>query len=123
MKKNSIISSFKNAFMGIRQIARIERNFKIELLMGVIAILLCAILNVSKMEWVLVLLCSMAVLSMECMNTALEKVVDLVSPEWHELARKGKDFAAGAVLLTAIFSAIIGMIIFLPYINEIVGLV
>lgn len=78
-------------------------------------VILCGIYyQITLVEWLACLCCFGLVIMAELFNTALETVVNLVSPEKNELARKAKDISAGAVLIAAIFSAIIGLIIFLP---------
>ncbi len=72
------------------------------------------ILNLSVFEWLIVLVCFMSVISSELFNTALEECVNLASPNINEKAKLAKDISAGAVLVTAIFSFLIGLIIFLP---------
>ncbi len=114
-KNRTIIQSFQNAFLGLIKIIKEERNMKIELIAGALAVFLCFYFQVTKAEFLIVFLCCMVVTSLECVNSALEQVVDLASPEYHLLAGRAKDFAAGAVLISAIFAAIIGGIIFLPY--------
>ena len=71
--------------------------------------------NVTKQEWCLLSLSIGLVWAAEALNTAIEFVVDLASPEHHDLAGKAKDVAAGSVLLAAIASAAVGMIVFGPY--------
>lgn len=116
MKKNRFFfNSFKNAFTGIVTALKEERNLKIEFAIGCCALIMCALFKATKIEWLIVTLCCMTVICLEYMNSALEKVVDLASPEYHPLAKKAKDFAAGAVLVAALGSAIIGITIFLPY--------
>lgn len=75
--------------------------------------------NITKTEWILSLFCIALVLSLEAINSAIEYLVDLASPDFHPLAKKSKDIAAAAVLIAAIFALIIGLLIFLPYLNEI----
>lgn len=72
------------------------------------------LLNIEFWEWSVVVLCYMIVIALEAVNSAIEYVVDLVSPEEHPLAGKAKDMAAGAVLLAAIGSVIIAGLIFIP---------
>jgi len=72
--------------------------------------------QITKIEWCLIVISIAAVWTAEAMNTAIEKLTDLVSPELHPLAGKTKDAAAGAVLVIAIGAAIVGGIIFLPHI-------
>ncbi len=77
-----------------------------------------AFLSLSAIEWCLVLLCMVMVIGMEAMNTALEYLTDLVSPEHHPLAGKAKDVAAAAVLICAIGAVIVAAIIFVPKLLE-----
>jgi len=120
-RKRSVSESFKNAWWGLKTIFTEGRNIKIQCCIGLIAVLLCIFLPVTQLEWIVILLCCMVVLSLECMNSALEQVVDLASPKFHMLAKRAKDFAAGAVLLASLFSVIIGGMIFIPYFIQLLG--
>ncbi|MHB0995729.1 MAG: diacylglycerol kinase family protein [Elusimicrobiales bacterium] len=111
MKKR--ILSFKYAFKGVGH-ACAEPNFRIHLAAAVVAAFLGFWLALSALEWCAVLLCFAAVMSAEAMNSAVERLTDLVSPGHHQLAGKVKDLAAGAVLISAVIAAVIGCIIFLP---------
>ena len=73
--------------------------------------------QVNAIEWAILIFAIVIVLVSEALNTAIEFLCDLVSPNQHSLIKKSKDVAAGAVLISAIGAAIIGLIIFLPYIN------
>ena len=106
--------SFKNAFSGLCHFFRHERNGKIQAAIGICALLLAAFLRITRNEWIAVLLCIGSVLSMEMLNSALEKLCDLVEPAVHPQIKIVKDTAAGAVLWVSMFSAVIGGIIFLP---------
>lgn len=114
MPKNPILQSFKFAFQGLA-FAWKERNFKLHIASTIAVITLGYYCQVNKTEWIILLLCIAAVLSLELFNTALEKVVDLVSPNKHPLAGMAKDLSAAAVLVFSIASAIVGIIIFYPY--------
>lgn len=105
--------SFTYAFAGIRS-ACSERNFRFHLFAMVTVVFAGFLTKISAIEWTILFLTIAAVLSLEMMNSALERVVDLVTDEFHPLAKVAKDLAAGAVLTAAIFSVIIGLIIFLP---------
>jgi len=74
-------------------------------------------LGVSWLEWVALTLAIALVMGAEALNTALEYVVDLASPEWHPLARDAKDVAAGAVLLCSVGAAVVGLVVFVPYLK------
>lgn len=112
-KKQSIYTAFLIAFKGIR-IALKERNFLIDVCCALITIILSFILKISYSEWIAVLFCIALVLSLEMLNTAIEKTIDHLHPQQHSKAGEIKDVAAGSVLVAVISSGIIGGIIFLP---------
>ena len=109
-----IYKSFGYAFQGIWECIRDERNIRIHLTMTTLVIIGGIILHISLHEWIVCLILFGLVISLELVNTAVESVVDLVTDEKRPLAKKAKDTAAGAVLVSAIFAAIIGLIIFVP---------
>jgi len=112
MKKR--IQSFIFAGQGIKSVFKSEANMQIHFVVGLLVVMCGFIFNISITEWMLCLACFGLVIGMEMMNTAIENVVDLISPEIHPLAGKAKDVAAGAVLICAIISAVIGLLIFVP---------
>ncbi len=118
--KFSLLQAFKCAFEGIFATAK-ERNFKIELCFMTLAIVLGLVFSISFLEWLCVIICFGLVLGGEVINSAIEAVVDLASPEYHELAKKAKDCAAGGVLLFSIASFVIGCLIFIPRILLLLG--
>lgn len=120
MKNKKIINSFKYAFQGIFSAFKTERNMKIHVAFMILVIIAGIVLKISLIEWLICVLCFALVISAELFNTAIELVVDLASPGIHEKAKLSKDIAAGAVLITAIGSAIIGLIIFIPKIIELI---
>lgn len=108
-----LAESFRCAGNGIITAAQ-GRNFKIECFIGALAFILCWWLDVTGAEFLIVIIFTVAVLAAECANTALEAMVDLVSPEYHPLAKTAKDCSAGAVLLLSIGAAFAACIIFIP---------
>ena len=112
MKKR--IKSFGYAGKGISSVIKSEPNMKIHLFIGLLVLICGFIFHISLTEWMLCLLCFGLILGMEMMNTAIENLVDLISPDQHPLAGKVKDIAAGGVLICAILSVIIGLLIFVP---------
>lgn len=112
--KHHIFRSFGYAWKGIRSALRSERNFQFHLFTTLFVCLLGFILQLSTAEWVAIVLCIGLVLTAELLNTAIEKVVDLISPEWNEKAGCIKDIAAGAVLIASATALITGLIIFIP---------
>ncbi|MEH7379913.1 diacylglycerol kinase family protein [Bacillus sp. JJ1533] len=119
-KWTRFIKSFSYAFQGLREAFLSERNLQIHFVFSVIVVICGLLFQITKVEWMVILLLIGGMFSIELMNTAVEKVVDLVTSEFHPLAKKAKDIAAGAVLFYAIISAIVGVIIFLPYLIRII---
>lgn len=118
----SLASAFKCAFRGILDTSH-ERNFRIELCFMVACIVLGLLYQISAVEWFIVVICFGLVLGGECFNSSVEAIVDLASPDYHELARIAKDAAAGGVLLFSIASFVVGAGMFLPRILASLGLV
>lgn len=114
MKNKKLINSFKFAFKGIGSSIKSERNMKIHFTMMILVVLAGIILNLSMWEWITCFILFGLVISLEMVNTAIEIVVDLVSPTFNDRAGRAKDIAAGAVLVNAIVAFIIGLLIFLP---------
>lgn len=110
----SLIRSFGYAFAGIGYLFRTQRNARIELAIGVVACGLAGWLRISQVEWAILLLTIACVLILEGLNTALEAVVDLASPDIHPLAKTAKDVSAGMVLIAAIASVGVGLVILGP---------
>ncbi len=109
----TIANAFSCAFRGIT-LCFSGRNFKIQVCIGLLAVILGFLFHISSIEWIVLTLCICLVLGGEVGNTALEIAVDLVTDSYHDLARDAKDCAAGAVLIFSIASLIVGCIIFLP---------
>ena len=105
---------FTYAFHGLRYAFSTQINFKFHTLSAVLVIILGCFLNISFQEWLWIILAISMVLVAELFNTAFEVLVNLISPEYNSKAGIIKDLAAGAVLVTAFFAVIIGLIIFLP---------
>ncbi|WP_124727822.1 diacylglycerol kinase family protein [Staphylospora marina] len=117
MRASRLLRSFRYALNGLRHAAGTQRNMRIHFLVALVVLILSLYLPLRKVE-VLVLFVTIAlVLFAELINTAVEAVVDMVTEEYHPLARIAKDVAAGAVLITAGLSVIIGISVFYPYLN------
>jgi diacylglycerol kinase (ATP) len=110
----SRIFSFRYAFAGLWYVIRTQKNTWIHSLATILVVLLAIWLQVSNIEWALLILTIGTVWTAEFINTALEAVVDLASPHNHPLAKVGKDVGAAAVLIAAASSAIIGFLILGP---------
>mgnify|MGYP005841483345 FL=1 len=119
--KRTFKGSVKNCLDGISYVTKNEKNFKREIALGIIALILSYILKIDKIEFIIILTMICLVLTAEIINTAIERAVDLVTKEYHELARIAKDVSAGSVLVTSTFALIIGIIIFMPKIITLLG--
>jgi diacylglycerol kinase len=109
-----IFKRFNYAASGIKTHFKKGGNFRIQLIIGVLSILLGALLNINANEWLFITLFIAGVLALETINSSVEELCDTVTLEHHEGIKKGKDLAAGAVLLFSIGAFVGGMIIFLP---------
>lgn len=117
-KKNPLKKSFGYAFEGIWTGMKKERNMKIHCCAAVMVVIAGLVVKLTVMEWCICLILCGLVMSLELVNTAVEAVVDLVTEERKPLAKLAKDTAAGAVLISAIIAAIVGLLIFVPHILE-----
>ncbi|WP_413308697.1 diacylglycerol kinase family protein [Bacillus sp. 1P10SD] len=115
-KAHPLLGSFSYAATGIFTALLSERNMRIHLISSIVVFLFSIYFSITKMEWMFILLAIGGMFSLELINTAIERVVDLVTKEYHPLAKQAKDIAAGAVFVYAFLSVIIGSIIFIPYI-------
>ena len=118
--KRKFSSSVKNCLNGFKFININEDNFKREIFIGIIALILSYLLKINKTEFIIIIVIGL-VLVTEIINTAIERLVDLVSPGYNKLAGEVKDIMAFAVFSMAIVSLIIGIIIFMPKIINLLG--
>jgi len=112
MKNKHFWDNLLNAMRGITTAVRSERHMKFHVFATCLVIPLSIYYRISKMEFIAIILTISAVITAEMINTAIEAVVDLVTSEFNEKAKIAKDVAAGAVLVSAIFSVIVGFLIF-----------
>ncbi|MBT2582337.1 diacylglycerol kinase family protein [Planococcus sp. ISL-109] len=114
MKLSRLLRSFGFAAQGIGVSLKREQNMRVHALAAVIVIIAGFLTGLDKSEWMLIIMLIGGMIALELVNSALERTVDLVTAERHPLAKQAKDMAAGAVLVFAVTSAIIGLLIFLP---------
>lgn len=112
--RHSLYKSFKFAFDGLKTAILKGRNFRIQITIGLLAIILGFVFKFAYWEWLHLILIIILILILELLNTSLEAIVDLVSPEIQEKAKIAKDVAAATVLVASIGSIIIGVLLFLP---------
>lgn len=115
-KKNKhFINSLEFAIQGVRTVFKEERNMRKHVLFGSLAIIAGFIFKLARIEWLWLLLAIFLVWIVEIINTVFENVVDMVTDyHFHPIGKKIKDMAAGAVLLTSLFSVVVGLLLFLP---------
>ena len=118
---NKFIRGFGFAFRGLGHAVKTQLNFRVHLVLAVIAIAMGWYLQLSSAEWLWIIFSIGLVLLTELINTAIELLVDLVSPGFNETAGKVKDMAAAAVLVTAFTALLVGAIIFIPKIVSLLG--
>ena len=119
---DGLFRSFGHAFAGIgRTIAR-ERNMRIHVVVAVLAVVACALLRCTPVEWAIVIVLIALVFAAELFNTAIEAAVDLETRgRRHPLAKKAKDAAAGAVLVLAICAVVAGLVVYITAFVRLLG--
>ncbi|WP_337018991.1 diacylglycerol kinase family protein [Oceanobacillus massiliensis] len=120
LKDKRKIIGFSYAWNGLKEIVRSERNFRIHLTITVLVIITGLLLHLSALEWGIIILTIGLVLTAEVTNSAIEKTIDYLRPEIHPSAKVIKDVAAGAVLVAAVISVVIGVLIFWPKIESLI---
>ena len=114
-KNRDLITSLEFAFTGILTAIKEERNMRKHAMTALIVILAGFVFQVSRIEWLFLLLSIFLVVAFEIINSAIENVVDLASHyHFDMLAKKAKDMAAGAVLVVSVLATLIGLLIFIP---------
>ena len=108
----SFRKSFHFAMQGFRTAVATERNIKVMLAVGAFAVVCGIFLQLDLLSWAIVILCCAVVIMAELVNTAIETIVDLVSPEFHPLAGRAKDIAAAAVWFLSALVAVVGLLVF-----------
>lgn len=114
-----LLESFNHAISGIIDAVRTQRNMKIHTLVSVLILLACFLVDLSKLEFLILSLTITSVFVAEMINTAIEAAIDLNTNYYHPLAKVAKNTAAGAVLITAINAIIVGYIIFWDKLEEV----
>lgn len=113
-RARNVWQSLAFAFAGMRHALQSQRNLRIHVTIAAAVVITGLALRISRTEWAVVVTLIALVIGLELLNTAIETLVDLTSPVPHPLAKVAKDTAAGAILVAAAGSAIVGLIIFLP---------
>lgn len=119
-KNRSFFSGFRHALDGVKEGFLSERSMRIHCVSAVVVIILGFVLRISTGEWIACVILIGLVISSELLNTALEHLVDICSPELNPRAKRVKDTAAGSVLIVSLVAAVAGLIIFLPKLWDLV---
>lgn len=112
--------SFLHALRGLKTVFKEERSFRVQIFAGVLVILLSFILSLSIIEKSILVLLVLIVLTLEMLNSILERFVDVLKPRVHSYVKDVKDIAAGAVLVSSTGALIVGIIIFYPHIMKLI---
>lgn len=120
-RRATFLKSFVYAFEGFLYVVRTQRNARVHLAVAIFAIAMGLVLRISPVEWALIFVAITGVFIGEMLNTVTEAIVDLVTQEHHPLAKVAKDVAAGAVLVNAVLSVIIGLFVFGPHLLTLLG--
>lgn len=112
--RGSLVKTFRDAFTGLGYVVRTQRNARIHLAITLLVFVIAAWLRITAQDWAILVLTAALVWTSELINTALEAVVDLASPQEQPLARAAKDLAAGAVLIAALAAIAVGVLLLGP---------
>ena len=120
-KNENFPKSFKIALFGLKSAFKEENNFRTQFIIAVIVICFVIFFGLNSIEASIIFLTILVVLSMELINSQIEKFLDIIQPEHHPRVKIIKDFSAGAVLLSVMGSIVIGFLIFWPYVIKLCG--
>lgn len=110
------------ALSGLKEVFLYERNFRIQIFIAIIVLIIGWFVRLSSVEWLILLITIQFVLVTEMINSIIERLIDYLKPEIHPKAKVIKDLAAGVVLFAAIISIIVGLVIFLPKLLRLIQL-
>ena len=113
-------NSFDNAFRGVIFLLKSEQNARVHAMITIIVGALAFILEISRLEAAILFIAVIMVFAIEIINTAIEKVFDILHPENHKLIGAVKDAMAGAVFISAVIATVVALLIFLPHIKELI---
>ncbi|MFO0948575.1 MAG: diacylglycerol kinase family protein [Planctomycetota bacterium] len=115
------VRGFYFAFAGVGHVWREQLNIKVHFGATILVIALGLFLSVDRRDWIALVICIGMVWTAEALNTALELIADVASPEFHPLVGKAKDIGAGAVLLSAITAAVVALLVYVPHLAAYLG--
>jgi len=113
-KSNSFKEASQHAWNGVVAALASERNMKIQVAVYVIVLIVAVLIGLSFLELAMIILTASVVVALEMVNTAVEHFADVVQPQYSRVVEKIKDFTAGAVLVTSIAAAVVGLLLIVP---------
>lgn len=122
LKFSRLMRSFRYAFKGLLKIFSEEQNLKVHLFAALIVLLMAFFFKVSRFEWVILILIINLVFLMEIINSAIERISDVLKPRIDAYVKEIKDISAAAVMFVSLVSILVGIIIFYPYIVKLLNL-
>ncbi len=120
MSSRNFLDSLRYAVEGIAYCIKTQRNMRVHLVIAVIAVAFCTVVKIDRMEFLLIINAISMVFICEIINTAVERAVDTATQEYHPIAKIAKDVAAGAVLVAALNSVVVGLLVFGRYFGAII---
>lgn len=120
IKLKRLKQSFGFALRGLQTVFRFEQSFRLQCVAGIVVIFLALFLRISRNEFIVIMLLVAAVLTLEVINSIFERLVDAFKPRIHPLVKEVKDMMAAAVLITSLFALVIGVLIFYPYVRQLI---
>jgi diacylglycerol kinase len=113
-QRGNLIQSFQHAFAGLGRALRSQRNARIHVSVAIVVVFLGLALNLEPIDWAIITITIAFVFVSELFNTVVEAAIDLVTEEYHPLAKQAKDVAAGAVLASAVAAVVVGLLVLGP---------
>lgn len=113
-----LMKSFGHAFRGVKELLETEQNAKIHLTITLVVFILCVAFRINHLEAAILFVAVILVFALEIINTAVEKMLDLLHPDTHDTVRKVKDALAGSVLIAATIATVGAFLIFYPYVRD-----
>jgi len=113
-----LFKSFRYAIKGMMKTLREEQNLHIQSIAAIIVVVLGAYFNLTRIEWIALILVIGLVIIMEVVNSAIERVTDMLKPRLNTYVKEIKDIMAAAVMLASIIAVLVGLIVFMPYISN-----
>lgn len=112
---NQVFKSFAHAISGLKTVFQFEQSFRLQTVAACVAVGLALLLHIKQNEFIVILLLVASVLTLELLNSVLERLVDAFKPRIHPIVKEVKDMMAATVLLASFFACVIGVLIFYPY--------